>query len=199
MRKLSSHRWSRWGCSALFVMIGLASGGCRGDRAGSEQRPAAAPSGPAKAAETPAAPSAPGSVSGPGDHDATGAHEGHDHGEGEGAGAASAPEAEKISTERVVELAQSSIRKMEELSARAAAAKGNCPQLAAALDAFYQENAAFIAEMNGLDEQMTKLQRRLTEEKFTAPMQKAMTALLEQMMSCRDDPAVAKAFLRLQR
>lgn len=98
-----------------------------------------------------------------------------------------------------MELAQTSIRKMEELSARAAAAKGNCPQLATALDAFYQENAAFIAEMNGLDEQMTKLQRRLTEEKFTAPMQKAMTALLEQMMSCRDDPAVAKAFLRLQR
>jgi hypothetical protein len=30
-------------------------------------------------------------------------------------------------------------------------------------------------------------------------MQKAMSSLLSELMSCKDDPAVAKAFLQLQK
>lgn len=126
------------------------------------------------------------------------AHDGHDHGADEEP-AAGATEVEKIPTAKVVELAGASVRKMEELSQRAAAAKGDCPKLAVALDGFYRENAAFIAEMNGLDDKMTKLQRKIADEQFTAPMQKAMSTLLNQLMACKDDPAVAKAFLQLQK
>lgn len=125
-------------------------------------------------------------------------HDGHDHG-AEEEPATGAPEVEKIPTAKVVELAGASVRKMEELSQRAAAAQGDCPKLAVALDGFYRENAAFIAEMNGLDDQMTKLQRKIADEQFTAPMQKAMSTLLNQLMVCKDDPAVAKAFLQLQK
>jgi hypothetical protein len=113
--------------------------------------------------------------------------------------AAAAREVERVSTEHVVELARTSVRKMEELSKRAAEAAGNCRKLALALEAFRRDNAAFIAEMNGLEDQMTKLQRRIADEQFTAPMQKAMSALLGQLVSCKDDAAVAKAFLQLQR
>lgn len=88
---------------------------------------------------------------------------------------------------------------MEELSQHVAAVHGDCAQLAKTLDAFRRDNATSIAEMNGLDEKMTKVQRRMVEQEFTAPMQKAMTALLDQMISCKDAPAVAKAFLKLQR
>ncbi len=126
------------------------------------------------------------------------AHDGHDRG-AEEAPVTGAPEVEQIPTAKVVELAGASVRKMEELSQRAAAAKGVCPKLAVALDGFYRENAAFIAEMNGLDDKMTKLQRKITDEQFTAPMQKAMSTLLNELMACRDDPAVAKAFLQLQK
>jgi hypothetical protein len=113
--------------------------------------------------------------------------------------ATAAREVERVSTEHVVELARTSVRKMEELSRRAAEAAGDCRKLALALEAFHRDNAAFIAEMNGLEDQMTKLQRRIADEQFTAPMQKAMSALLEQLISCKDDAAVAKAFLQLQR
>jgi hypothetical protein len=127
-------------------------------------------------------------------------HAGHDHDvEDEADIAAVAQEVERVSTEHVVELARTSVHKMEELSRRAAEAAGDCRKLAASLETFHRDNAAFIAEMNGLEEQMTKLQRRIADEQFTAPMQKAMSALLEQLVSCKDDAAVAKAFLQLQR
>lgn len=127
-------------------------------------------------------------------------HDDHEHDAEEAADlAATANEVEKVSTEHVVELARTSVRKMEELSQRAAEAAGDCRKLAASLEAFHRDNAPFIAEMNGLEEQMTKLQRRIADEQFTAPMQKAMSALLEQLVSCKDDAAVAKAFLQLQR
>jgi hypothetical protein len=130
----------------------------------------------------------------------TGDHADHEHDEEEEADlAATASEVERVSTEHVVELAHTSVRKMEELSKRAAEAAGDCRRLAASLEAFHRDNATFIAEMNGLEEQMTKLQRRIADEQFTAPMQKAMSALLEQLVSCKDDAAVAKAFLQLQR
>jgi len=143
--------------------------------------------------------SAPGSpaAAAPGDH---AGHAGHDHDEEPAADlAAAANEVERVSTEHVVELARTSVRKMEELSKRAAEAAGDCRKLAASLEAFHRDNSPFIAEMNGLEEQMTKLQRRIADEQFTAPMQKAMSALLEQLVACKDDAAVAKAFLQLQR
>jgi hypothetical protein len=123
----------------------------------------------------------------------------HLHDQGLDDGGAGDKEVEQLPSARVVELAGLSVRKMEELSQHVAAVHGDCAQLAKTLDAFRRDNATSIAEMNGLDEKMTKVQRRMVEQEFTAPMQKAMTALLDQMISCKDDPAVAKAFLKLQR
>lgn len=189
-----------------MISLSLLAGACRG----SEGEPR--PSDRADGTNVAAGASAQGSGSGaaapapPGDHAGhQGApseplrdHDEHSDEEDEEL-AAAAHETERVSTEHVVELARTSVRKMEELSKRAAEAAGDCRKLAAALEAFHRDNATFIAEMNGLEDQMTKLQRRIADEQFTAPMQKAMSALLEQLVSCKDDAAVAKAFLQLQR